>query len=246
MNKATSLLLASFLTFSCAAHSSSWESERVGGEQASALGHEAGTLRIQCIDFRFVNAEEKYMAASGQKNQADLIVYAGSSLAILDDVERPLADQDSRDLLDKILTYNAWEYFDLHLDLAKKLHNIQTVAIMDHEDCGVYKGVYPKAKAEYYNPPSAKRARAYERKRHIENMKLAKQKIHERNPELTVVLLYIHLDNLVEVIDDGTGKTLPLPAKKPEVQRRISPFEESLRFLCKDLGLDYAKEFPRK
>lgn len=65
---------------------------------------------------------ERYMLRRGLYHNYDHIVLAGASLGAVTD------------------KYPAWSrtFWD-HLDLAVNLHEIHTVMVMDHRDCGAYK-----------------------------------------------------------------------------------------------------------
>ena len=164
--------------------------------------HDAKALRIECMDFRLVNKAEKYYETQGLKSQADLIVYAGASLAILDTESGSVPDGLSA-TGQSVLEYNAWEYFDLHLKLSVDLHHITDVYIMDHENCGVYGAVYgDRVDAKICGETKARHA---ERLLHIENLQKAKELILEnfakKYPKLVVHKQYIHLDGSVEEFD---------------------------------------------
>lgn len=89
----------------------------------------ADIMLLTCMDYRFTDAVVYAMAQQGHLNQYDHFVLAGSSLG-----------------------YNTnpqWEHiFDAHIDLAIKLHGINTIYVFDHEDCGAYRlsyGTYDRA-----------------------------------------------------------------------------------------------------
>ncbi len=65
---------------------------------------------------------ERYMSGRGLRDKYDHVVLAGASLGAITD------------------KYPAWnKTFWEHPDIAIKLHNIHTVIVMDHRDCGAYK-----------------------------------------------------------------------------------------------------------
>ncbi len=88
---------------------------------ASAAGA-TDALLLSCMDFRLMDDIERYMAGRGLRDKYDHVVLAGASLGAITD------------------KYPAWNRtFWEHLDIAIKLHDIHTVIVMDHRDCGAYK-----------------------------------------------------------------------------------------------------------
>src|SRR5829696_412965 len=85
--------------------------------------HEADTLLLSCIDFRLIGAVSEYMAKISKKGQYDYVILAGASLGANNNI------------------YPEWgNAFWEHIQLARDLHNIKNVMIMDHRNCGAYKG----------------------------------------------------------------------------------------------------------
>src|SRR5713101_6495289 len=83
---------------------------------------ETDALLLSCMDFRLVDATERYMAGRGLRNKYDHIILAGASLGALTE------------------KYPAWgKTFWEHLEVAIQLHKIHKVFLMDHRDCGAYK-----------------------------------------------------------------------------------------------------------
>ncbi len=81
--------------------------------------HHTNDLVISCIDFRFRPLVNRWIETH-LHGQADLAAMAGASKAILDHDSRPV-------LLNQI-------------KIARDLHDINTVHLMDHVDCGAYGG----------------------------------------------------------------------------------------------------------
>lgn len=76
-------------------------------------------LTISCIDFRFRKGLADWIEAE-LGGQSDIVAAAGASKAIM--------DEDTQATLLK------------QVKLAKQLHDIQDVHIVDHMDCGAYGG----------------------------------------------------------------------------------------------------------
>lgn len=76
-------------------------------------------LTISCIDYRFRRSVWSWVETE-LDGQSDIVAAAGASKAI--------TDEDTRATLLK------------QVQLAKKLHNISDVHIVDHMDCGAYGG----------------------------------------------------------------------------------------------------------
>lgn len=88
---------------------------------SARANQKAKALVLSCIDFRFVNFEQNFLKKNNLECQFDWLSLAGASLALADFPSH--AD-----------TQVFWE----QLDLSYKLHNIEKVIILDHQDCGAY------------------------------------------------------------------------------------------------------------
>jgi carbonic anhydrase len=108
------------------------------------------------------------------RDKYDHVVLAGASLGAITD------------------KYPAWnKTFWEHLDIAIKLHNIHSVIVMDHRDCGAYKVILG---AEHAKDPKV------EKDTHTTQLKKLRGMISEKYPELKVETLLMALDGKVEVI----------------------------------------------
>ncbi len=76
-------------------------------------------LVISCIDFRFREKEAKWIN-DALRGEADLVSIAGASKSIV--------EEDSQ----KIILHQ--------IEIAKTLHGIREIHIIDHIDCGAYGG----------------------------------------------------------------------------------------------------------
>ncbi len=131
-------------------------------------------LLLSCMDFRLMDDIERYMSGRGLRDKYDHVVLAGASLGAITD------------------KYPAWnKTFWEHLDIAIKLHNIHTVIVMDHRDCGAYKVILG---AEHAKDPKV------ERDTHTAQLKELKSMINEKHPKLKVEMLLMALDGKVETV----------------------------------------------
>jgi hypothetical protein len=85
---------------------------------------EAPVLLLTCMDFRFFVMIAKIMEVVGLAGKYDHVILAGAALGavVLQEPAEP-----------------AWHqtFFD-HVELAKELHKIKYVLVMEHRDCGAY------------------------------------------------------------------------------------------------------------
>jgi len=142
-------------------------------------GLAAGTtdaLLLTCIDYRFVDNTAAYMAKRHLTNKYDIAVLAGAALGAVTD------------------KYPEWNktFWD-HLGLAIKLHQIKTVLLMDHRDCGAYKLILGE---DCCNTP------AKETEAHATQLKNLRSQIGQKYPDLAnkVELLLMDLSGKVEII----------------------------------------------
>ncbi len=141
--------------------------------EARAAGA-ADALLLSCMDYRLMYEIERYMSGRKLRDKYDHIVLAGASLGALTD------------------KYPAWSRtFWEHLDIAIMLHNIHTVIIMDHRDCGAYKLIL--------GPEHAKDPKT-EKETHATQLKKLKGQIAEKYPKLKVEMLLMALNGKVEMI----------------------------------------------
>lgn len=141
-------------------------------EAKAAGGTDA--LLLTCMDFRLMDDIERYMSARGLRDKYDHIVLAGASLGAITD------------------KYPAWnKTFWEHLDIAIKLHNIHSVIVMDHRDCGAYKVILG---TEHANDAKI------EQDTHATQLRKLRAMINDRYPKLEVETLLMALDGKVETL----------------------------------------------
>jgi len=134
----------------------------------------ADALLLSCMDYRLMDDVERYMAGRKLRDRYDHIVLAGASLGALTD------------------RYPAWSrtFWD-HVEIARQLHQVHTVILLDHRDCGAYKVILG---AEHAKDP------ATEREAHATQLRRLKAQIATKHPSLKVETLLMALDGSVEVI----------------------------------------------
>ena len=133
----------------------------------------AKAMVLSCMDFRFVDDKVNFLNKIGYRDDYSKFVLAGSSLGY---------NQD---------TFPEWsKSFDKHIELAKDLHNIDEVIVVDHMDCGAYRILYD-------NPSMSKEE---EYKLHQKNLHEFKSLINKKFSSLRVTLLLINIDGSVTEI----------------------------------------------
>lgn len=84
-------------------------------------------LAITCIDYRLVDDATRFFAGQKLTNDYDLVALAGASLAAVSP---------------KFPSSNA-AFWD-HVGIAKQLHGIKKVIVVDHRECGAYNFAFGK------------------------------------------------------------------------------------------------------
>jgi hypothetical protein len=140
---------------------------------AAAAG-ETEALLLSCMDFRLMDDIVRYMDGRGLTNKYDHVILAGAPLSALTD------------------KYPAWgQTFWAHLQLARDLHQIRRLIVIDHRDCGAYKA--------FLGPQHAKDP-ATEGKIHGEQLRLLRAEAAKRQPGLEIETLLMALDGSVEAV----------------------------------------------
>jgi carbonic anhydrase len=101
----------------------------------------AGTveaLGLTCIDYRLVDDAVRFFAGLGLTKQYDELALAGASLAAVSP---------------KFPSANS-AFWD-QLAVAKELHHIRKVVVLDHRDCGAYKVAFGKDYAGEHDAETA-------------------------------------------------------------------------------------------
>jgi hypothetical protein len=140
---------------------------------ANASG-QAEVLLLSCMDFRLLDEIARYMDGRGLTNKYDHVILAGASLGALVDAKPEWG-----------ATF--WN----HVEVAKELHHIKKVMIIDHRDCGAYK--------VFIGPDTAK-DRETETRFHTEQLRKLAAALTKRHSDLNVELLLMSLDGTVEPV----------------------------------------------
>ncbi|HYH18362.1 MAG TPA: carbonic anhydrase [Azospirillum sp.] len=140
---------------------------------AAAAGN-IEALLLSCMDYRLVDDVVRYMDGRGLNNNYDHVILAGAGLGALTEKEP------------------AWgETFFKHVEVAKALHGIKKVIVMDHRDCGAYR---------VFLNQDLKGDPAEETAVHAEILGKLGTMIRQKHPDLGVELLLTALDGSVEKI----------------------------------------------
>jgi carbonic anhydrase len=134
------------------------------------MPHACTTLVIRCMDFRFISAINEYLESKDLMNHCDIVAAAGAA--------KNFASPEHE--LDR-------EFLMRQIDIAKRLHGISEVIIINHTDCGAYGG------------KSAFASKDKEWKKHSGELAVAAQMIKERYPSLAVQTLIADIENSGEI-----------------------------------------------
>jgi carbonic anhydrase len=110
--------------------------------------HNCDALVVTCIDFRFQHFINDWIRDKHLPKTFDRVALAGG-------------------------VFN-WEVIENQVDISKRLHNIHTVILMNHEDCGAY-------------------GEAGTHARHEADLKAAAATLRKKYPEIKVVTYLIQL-----------------------------------------------------
>ena len=130
----------------------------------------AKALVLTCMDFRFVNDTVQFL--NKEYNDAyNKFSLAGSSLGY---------NQN---------TFPEWSItFDKHIELAKDLHDINEIIVVDHMDCGAYRILYDN--------PSMSKEEEYDL--HRKNLDKFKAIMNKNHPSLKVSTFLVDTDGSID------------------------------------------------
>lgn len=128
--------------------------------------HKIDDLVVSCIDYRF-RAKISNWIDTNLKGEADIVAIAGVSKAIIEDSSQKIAMNQLR--------------------IAKELHGVTNIHLIDHIDCGAYGG-----SKEFKNKDD-------EIAMHEERLKEAAEIIEDHFPDLTVHAYIGDFDYIMEV-----------------------------------------------
>lgn len=130
-----------------------------------SMPHTCSNALVRCMDFRLGSAVRDYMKENDLYDDTDIIAVAGAA--------KDIAQEDG-------------SYVEDQVNLSKKLHNIGTIILMNHTDCGGYGGRDTFA------------SREAEHAKHISDLQQAKAKLKAQFPDVKIKLL------LADILDDGS------------------------------------------
>lgn len=133
---------------------------------------------LTCMDYRFVKLTHENLKTLGYEKNYDVFAAAGASLMYNDDKDKSINELES---FKKV--------FEIHVDLAKKLHDVKEILIIDHEDCGAYK--------EYYGDALNK---LNEFAIHIMNTQLSLKELQAKYPKIKVKIFYLRKSGELQML----------------------------------------------
>lgn len=129
---------------------------------------------VSCIDFRLRTELEDYATGRFGPDSYDEVALAGAALGVLNDA------------------FPDWhETFIQNLDIAIKLHGVNTVVFIDHRDCGAYKQIIG---ADCCNDL------AKETLVHEKQMEKVRKFMQKSYPNMKLETLLMNLDGTVDVL----------------------------------------------
>jgi len=130
-------------------------------------------LVLNCMDYRMVGPVADYLNARGLHGRYDQIVLAGGSIGVM-------SGQTT-----------AWsETFWQHVRLARKLHGVSKIIVIDHRDCVACKPLDRLDGVDDWE---------HETVIHMIWMEALADEIKTREPDLDVELLLMDLDETIDV-----------------------------------------------
>jgi len=120
------------------------------------MHHTAKALVLHCIDFRFVHDIVHFLKNLGLDGQYDDVSVAGATKNLVD-------PYDKSDV----------EFVLRQIQIAKKLHHVDQVILINHLDCGAY------GQGTFTSPVE-------ERERHIRDLSAAKNLVSKRFEGISV------------------------------------------------------------
>lgn len=139
---------------------------------AQAADHGVTALAVTCIDYRLADDATRFFDGQKLTNDYDQVSLAGASLAAVSP---------------RFASSNA--AFCDHVGIAKQLHHIRKLIVVDHRDCGAYKVAFGK---DY------KADAAGELAQHKAVMAQVKTRLAKEHPDLTAEFFLMALDGKAE------------------------------------------------
>ena len=127
-------------------------------------------LAVTCIDFRLVADAGRFFASQNLANDYDQVSLAGASLAAVSP---------------RFPSSNA-AFWD-HVSIARQLHNIRKLVVVDHRDCGAYRVAFERSFAG-----------SEETEQHRSVMNEVKERLARVHPDLPSEFYLMALDGTTE------------------------------------------------
>jgi len=140
----------------------------------AAQAAEVEALALTCMDYRLADAIAPFLAKQNLKHNYDQVALAGASLA---------------GVSPKFPSSNAavWD----HIAIAKQLHHIKKLVVIDHRDCGAYKVAFGKDFAAAHDAETAQ---------HKTVMLQFQAMLKKKHPDLGSAFYLMALDGTAERI----------------------------------------------
>lgn len=128
------------------------------------MSHTAKALVLHCMDFRFIDGLNRWLVEQGLKDAYDRVAIAGAVKNLVD----PSEPTDPAFVMRQI-------------DIAKRLHAISEVWLVNHRDCGAYGKIFANEQEEL--------------ERHRGDLLRAQQMVQGLHPDLRIHLVLAALDS---------------------------------------------------
>jgi len=126
-------------------------------------------VMLSCMDYRLMRGVSALMEQLGHEDAYDHLVLAGASLGALQ------------------TAHTEWgATFWRHMELARELHKVHTLIVVDHTDCGAYKLLTPGITP------------ANENISHLSNLKTIADEARKRFPGLKVETYLMDMRGTIE------------------------------------------------
>lgn len=126
--------------------------------------HDAEALVIMCIDFRFREAALDFIKREEDVKSFDVVEIGGAGKSLC-------LPKDSED----------FHFAIEQIDISHRLHNVKTIYIMHHADCGAYGGRSAFASLEE------------EHAHHLQELKKAKGVLQKKYPDVVIKKVLLNL-----------------------------------------------------
>ena len=152
----------------------------------------AEALLLSCMDYRFINDTQRYMATRQLDKKYYQVMLAGAALAANPPRGTPPPD---------VRAWNTtfWDHLATALELTRR-HNprgaLSRVIVIDHRDCGAYDLLLPGCCRD----SAGKLDPAKETAAHAAQLRTLRTEIVRRHDKMQVELLLMNLDGKVDTI----------------------------------------------